>query len=364
MRAIERRRLILHIDLAPFFVAVERARDASLRERPLVIGGLGDGGRVAAASEDARACGVEIGQPVGLARRLCPEALFRPGDFETYARVSDETTALLTTASPRVERPSADEAFVDLTTTAAALRKAVATTERLREAMRRQLGLDAAFGLAGSRLAARMASHWARPRGLLLLLPQHEASLVRRQPLTLVESLPPRAACALSRAGITTVGEALDTTAERLQSLLGLADAEALRKALDPEHEPPIEPAAPPAFIQEEQGLREPTPDSTALLQTVDALALRAVRRLSRYRAGALGISVGVRRGERLLERHERLPLSTHDAAALQMAARYAIAPILEPAIDVRALRVRLAPIQRESPQYALFAGPTARARA
>jgi DNA polymerase-4 len=111
----ERRRLILHVDLDPFFVSVERSMDPALRGRPVVIGGDGHSlGFVAAASEEARAAGVRVGLPLAQAQRLVPQAAFRRGDLDTYGRISEEVTAVLLAASRRVERPSADEAFVDL----------------------------------------------------------------------------------------------------------------------------------------------------------------------------------------------------------------------------------------------------------
>ena len=106
---------MLHVDLDPFFVSVERSLDPSLRSRPLVIGGDGSGtGFVAAASEEARAAGVRAGMALLQAQHLCPDAAFRRGDLDTYGRIGEEVTAVLLAASRRVERPSADEAFVDL----------------------------------------------------------------------------------------------------------------------------------------------------------------------------------------------------------------------------------------------------------
>src|SRR6185436_18807829 len=98
-------RRILHVDLDPFFVSVERSLDASLRARPLIVGAGPDAasGLVAAASAEARARGVVPGQSLGTARRLCPDAVFRPGDLEAYARVSEDVTSVLLRASRRVE---------------------------------------------------------------------------------------------------------------------------------------------------------------------------------------------------------------------------------------------------------------------
>lgn len=171
MKAETPRRSILHIDLDPFFVSVELSLDPSLRGQPLIVGGDGTVGIVAAASTEARARGITPGQALAEARRLCPEGVFRPGDLEAYAKVSEQVTSVLFTASRRVERPSADEAFVDLTPEAAHSENPVQAAERLKDELQRRLGLDASFGLASSRLAARIASARARPRGLLIVIP-------------------------------------------------------------------------------------------------------------------------------------------------------------------------------------------------
>ena len=167
--ATARARSILHIDLDPFFVSVERSLDPAAR-RPLIVGGNEDGsGIVAAASDEARAQGVRAGQPVGVARRLCPDGVFRPGDLDTYARVSDDVTSLLLAASRRVERPSADEAYVDLTREAPSSPTPVAVAESLKDELQRRLGLDPPRWAWRPRgLAARVATVRRCPRGLLV----------------------------------------------------------------------------------------------------------------------------------------------------------------------------------------------------
>src|SRR3990172_4559844 len=82
-------RSILHVDLDAFFVAVEQARDPSLRGRAVIVGGdPGGRGVVATASYEARAFGVYSGQPLRTAKRLAPQAIFLRGDFHEYERLS------------------------------------------------------------------------------------------------------------------------------------------------------------------------------------------------------------------------------------------------------------------------------------
>ena len=164
---------------------------------------------MAAASEEARAAGVRVGLPLAQARRLVPDAAFRRGDLDTYGRISEEVTAVLLAASRRVERPSADEAFVDLSSEphpalphpAARAVPPVRAAETIRDELQRRLGLDASLGLASSRLAARIASGWAKPRGLLVVLPGYERSFVEPKPVALL-GLPPHVEAALERAGL------------------------------------------------------------------------------------------------------------------------------------------------------------------
>ncbi len=346
---------ILHVDLHPFFVAVERARDAALRGRPVIIGGDGPGGRVAAASEEAEQAGVRVGQSLAEARRRCPAGVVRPGDLESYARVSADVTSILLALSRRVERPSADEAFVDLSSLES-LRHAVLATESLRDQIQSRLLLDSAFGLGTSRLAARIASRWARPRGLLLLLPQHEPSFVDRQPLEVLDDLPASALAALRRGGLRTLADLRAADPAQLATLVPRPLALRLRESLEAQHEAPIAPMAPPSFVQEELTVRDRSADRDALASLVETLAERAARQLAPFDLAAGSITVEVRRGERSTTRTQRLASTTRDSAALRGAARRLASPLLEPAALVRVLRVRFAQLDgAHQPQCPLF---------
>jgi len=356
-------RSILHVDLEVFFVSVERSLEPSLRGRPVVVGGDGAGqGVVAAASEEARAAGVRVGQPLGEARLRCPDAVFRRGDLATYGRVSEEVTAVLLAASRRVERPSADEAFVDLTPEAPGQPPPVRAAETVRDGLQRRLGLDASLGLAGSRLAARIASARARPRGLLLVLPGYEQSFLAGKPVSALE-LPPHLQSALERAGLATLGQVAACDERTLAAIAGPAAAR-LRATARGEDEPPILPAAPPAAVLEEQPIRDPRSDADALEAVVEALARRAARRLKPFRVGAGAAGVEVRRAGGPARRGVVLqpPLQQEDeiAAALRTVA----APLLEPAAGVRAIQVRLGRLSPPSTQSPLFPASPALRRA
>ncbi len=232
--------------------------------------------------------------PLAQARLACPEAVFRRGDLDAYGRHSEEVTAVLLAASRRVERPSADEAFVDLTVEGPGDPPPVREAETIRDELQRRLGLDASLGLASSRLAARIASGWAKPRGLLVVLPGYEHSFLAGKPVSAL-GLPPHLASALERAGLTTVGQVADCDEAALAAVVGAASAPRLRAAARGQQEQPIAVAAPPAFVQEEATIRDRRSDRVALEEIADTLARRAARRLKPFRLAARAIGVEVR---------------------------------------------------------------------
>jgi DNA polymerase IV len=343
------------VDLDPFFVSVERSLDPSLRGRPVIVGGNALGkGMVAAASSEARAAGVRSGQAIALARSLCPDGVFRPGDLETYARFSEDVSAILLGASRRVERPSADEAYVDLSRESMASPNPVAAAESIKDEIQRRLGLDASLGLASTRLAAKVASTWARPRGLLVVLPGYETSFLARQPLSFLPDLPAHLETALETAGLLTLGHVAEADEEALAAVVGNA-AQRLRDVARAVGEEPVAVTAPPAWVQEDAAIRDRSTDGAALGAVIEGLARRACRRLRPFGLSAGTVTVEVRRAEGVARRDDELDPGLADPETAAAVARNLAEPLLDPAGTVRGLQVRLSRLTTAGSQVPLF---------
>ena len=94
---------MLHLDMDAFFAAVEQITRPTLRERPVLVGGLGPRGVVAGASYQARVFGARSAMPMGQARLLCPHAVLLPPRGGLYAAVSGQVMAVLAGTMFRVQ---------------------------------------------------------------------------------------------------------------------------------------------------------------------------------------------------------------------------------------------------------------------
>ncbi|MCF2492121.1 DNA polymerase Y family protein [Dyadobacter chenhuakuii] len=155
-------RTILHLDLDTFFVSVERKHDSRLNNRPVLVGGTGDRGVVAACSYETRPFGVHSGMSMKMARMLCPEATIIRGEAGIYSKESKLVSEIIADTVPVFEKASIDEFYADLS----GMDKFFGTYQlatNLRERIKRESGLPISCGLSTSKVVSKVATGEAKP---------------------------------------------------------------------------------------------------------------------------------------------------------------------------------------------------------
>jgi DNA polymerase-4 len=215
---------ILHVDLDAFFVEVCRQRHPELRavER-LIVGGRRDQrGVVQSASYAARKFGVHAGMPIAQAARLCPDATFFQGSFAHYREASQAVRRVLLRHSPTVVMASLDEAYLDFRGTERLFPVSLLpAAERIRDDVRQSTGLDCSIGIGPNRMVAKLASDFAKPRGLMEVRPGWEEGFLAGLALAALPGIGPKTAQRLAALGLTEVVQIQRMSIEALERLVG-----------------------------------------------------------------------------------------------------------------------------------------------
>jgi DNA polymerase-4 len=215
---------ILHVDLDAFFVEVCRQRQPELQAvELLVVGGRKESrGVVQSASYGARACGVRAGMPIAEAARRCPGATFVKGRFTDYREASRQVREVLRRHSPVVAMASLDEAYLDYAGTERLWPVSLLPeAEAIRDGVKAATGLDCSVGIGPNRMVAKLASDYAKPRGLMEVRAGWEEGFLAGLELRALPGVGPRTAARWAERGLTTVAQVQGLAPEALAGVVG-----------------------------------------------------------------------------------------------------------------------------------------------
>jgi DNA polymerase-4 len=221
-------RWIAHVDMDAFFVSAELLRRPELRGKPVVVATGTDPtarGVVMAASYEARRFGVHSAVPIAVAHRRCPQAVLIPRDMAYYGELSRKVMAMLDRYTDRVQVLGLDEAYLDLSDSAAPR----ACGRRIKHDVRRELGLTCSVGLAPNKLLAKIASDLDKPDGFRVLTADELLAAIGDRPASLIPGVGPKTAERLGRLAIGTVADLARADAAQLERAVGPKLGAALR---------------------------------------------------------------------------------------------------------------------------------------
>ncbi len=343
-------RSILHVDMDAFFVSVELLDRPELRGLPVIVGGPGARGVVAAASYEARAYGVHSAMPSVRASRLCPDAVFLSGDHARYAAVSRRVMDLFRSVTPLVEPISLDEAFLDVSGSVRLHGDAVTIAHRIRRSVADHEQLTCSVGVAGTKFLAKLASEAAKPRpsptgpvpglGVKVIEPGHELAFLHPLPVRALWGVGPATLAKLERIGVGTVAELARLPVAAVQAAVGDAVGRHLHDLAHARDDRPVVADARPKSISHEETFPHDLHDAAAVDREALRLGDGVASRLRKAELRGRTVSVKVRFGDfRTISRSLTLDRPTDSAREISRAARLLLEQV-DPAPGIRLLGV------------------------
>lgn len=212
---------ILHVDGDAFFASVERVNYPKFRNKPVVVGT--ERGIATAVTYEAKALGVKRGMPIFQIRRDFPSVIVLPTHFELYAKYAEKLIKILKKYSDCVEEYSIDECFALIDQKEA--KKFGGYSDFLsiiKKDVQRSLGITYSFGLANTKVLAKVASKYQKPDGITLISKNEWKNCLSKTKIDSVWGIGPKTAQKLKNMGVKNAFDFANTEKYKITKYFNL----------------------------------------------------------------------------------------------------------------------------------------------
>jgi len=357
----------MHVDMDAYFASVEQYRNhPELQGLPVCVGHDPKGGKgrgvVRAASYEARNHGIRAGMPVSRAYGLCSDAVFVPGNFQSYLDASGEFMAVLREFADegRVRRASIDEAYIEVTFKCQEYEHPKELALEIQATIKDSTKLPCSVGIAPNMSVAKIATGMNKPMGI---------TFVPQDPLEVTQFLSPLPVDALNGVGrvtaerlqrydIETLGQIQQMSVTELWPIMGKGSRWLRERASGVDERPLVDngPRIRKSISKDRTFLEDVEPEAVnyfheTIFKICERIAEKVKKKALEYRT----VTMKLRYADyTTIQRSRTLPVSTGDVDMLRRIAREIFDQKRDPDRAVRLLGVKVSGLSENSAQVCL----------
>ncbi|KAI0105808.1 hypothetical protein F4814DRAFT_442222 [Daldinia grandis] len=157
---------IVHVDCDAFYAAVEQLDRPELKDVPFAVGG----GVLTTCNYLARKFGCRSGMAGFVAKKLCPNLLLLPLNFDKYTSKAQEIRQVLAQYDPRFQSASIDEAYLNITEYCVEHNMTPGdVVQQMRDEIHEKTKITVSAGIAANAKLAKICSNMNKPNGQYIL---------------------------------------------------------------------------------------------------------------------------------------------------------------------------------------------------
>ena len=220
---MEKERVIIHIDLNNFYASVECLKNEHYRHIPMAVCGVEElrHGIVLAKNQLAKDKGVKTGEPIWQARQKCPNLEVCTPNFSDYLRFSKLVRSIYERYTNRVEAFGIDECWLDVTDSVRLFGSGKEIADRIREDIRREIGITASAGVSFNKITAKLASDYKKPDATTVIDRENYNKIVYPLKVEALLYVGRATKEKLNKVGILTIGDLAEAKEDMLVRMLG-----------------------------------------------------------------------------------------------------------------------------------------------
>ncbi len=216
-------RIVLHCDCNSFFASVETVFRPELKKVPMAVAGDAEArhGIILAKNELAKKYGIETAETIYSAKRKCPDLVLVPPHHREYGVFSAKVRRIYERYTDQIEPFGMDEAWLDVTASRALFGDGVSIAHKIRETVKREVGITVSVGVSFNKVFAKMGSDYKKPDAVTVIDRSNYKTILYPMPVGTLLFVGKQTAQALNACNIRTIGELAAASPSFLASRFG-----------------------------------------------------------------------------------------------------------------------------------------------